>query len=41
VNFFETGEPAVNSAETIAVITIIEYGLKAANTPYVWVELPQ
>ncbi|MFB4331030.1 Gfo/Idh/MocA family protein [Paenibacillus sp. CR_12] len=41
VNFFETGEPAVNPAETVAVITIIEYGLKAADTPYVWVDLPQ
>lgn len=40
VNFFETGKPAVNPAETIAVMTIIEYGLKAADTPYVWVELP-
>ena len=41
VNFFETGEPAVNPAETVAVITMIEYGLKAADTPYVWVDLPQ
>ena len=40
VNFFETGKPAVNPAETVAVITIIEYGLKAADTP-VWVDLPQ
>ncbi|MGG3283529.1 Gfo/Idh/MocA family protein [Paenibacillus solani] len=40
VNFFETGKPAVDPAETIAVMTIIEYGLKAADTPYVWVELP-
>jgi len=40
VHFFETGEPAVDPAETIAVITIIEYGLKASTTPYVWVELP-
>ncbi|RAR42963.1 Gfo/Idh/MocA family protein [Paenibacillus sp. MDMC362] len=41
VNFFETGKPAVNPAETVAVITVIEYGLKAADTPYVWVDLPQ
>ncbi|MCT1399722.1 hypothetical protein M4D81_11885 [Paenibacillus sp. p3-SID867] len=41
VNFFETGEPAVNPAETVAVITMIEYGFKAADTPYEWVDLPQ
>lgn len=41
VNFFETGKPAVNPAETVAVITMIEYGLKAADTPYEWVDLPQ
>ncbi|WP_339221421.1 hypothetical protein [Paenibacillus sp. FSL W7-1332] len=41
VNFFKTGKPAVNPAETVAVITIIEYGLKAADTPYVWLDLPQ
>ncbi|MGG6310391.1 hypothetical protein [Paenibacillus macerans] len=40
VDFFETGKPVVDSAETIAVITIIEYGLKAAETPGVWVDLP-
>ncbi|PYI50560.1 hypothetical protein [Paenibacillus flagellatus] len=38
--FFETGVPTVDPAETIAVITIIEYGLKAAATPYQWIELP-
>lgn len=41
VNFFETAKPAVDPAETLAVITIIEYGLKAADTPYMWVELPE
>lgn len=40
VHFFQTGKPAVDAAETIAIITIIEYGLQAADTPYAWVELP-
>lgn len=40
VQFFQTGKPAVAPAETIAIITIIEYGHQAAKTPYVWVELP-
>ncbi|GGG01489.1 hypothetical protein [Paenibacillus abyssi] len=40
VSFFETGEPAVDAKETVAIITIIEYGLKAARTPYQWIELP-
>ncbi|WP_422657451.1 hypothetical protein ACK8P5_17020 [Paenibacillus sp. EC2-1] len=38
--FFENGEPAVDPAETIAIITIIEHGLKAMHTPYQWIELP-
>ncbi len=38
--FFETGKPIVEPNETIAIITIIEFGLKAAETPYQWVELP-
>lgn len=38
--FFESGKPVVDESETIAIITIIEYGLKAAETPYQWVELP-
>lgn len=40
VRFFETGEAAVPSAETIAVISIIENGLIAAKQPYQWIELP-
>ncbi|SDD93108.1 hypothetical protein SAMN02799630_03063 [Paenibacillus sp. UNCCL117] len=40
VRFFETGQPSVDAAETVAVITIIEYGLKAASAPFQWVELP-
>jgi hypothetical protein len=40
LSFFETGKPAVDESETIAIITIIEYGIIAAKTPYQWVELP-
>ncbi|MFC7679653.1 hypothetical protein [Paenibacillus sp. GCM10028914] len=40
IQFFESGEPVVDPAETIAIITIIEYGLKAAQTPHQWIELP-
>lgn len=40
VSFFQSGVPAVSSEETIDVITIIEYGLKAAGTPYEWIDLP-
>lgn len=40
VGFFETGKPAVPQEETIAIATILEYGSKAANTPYQWLELP-
>jgi hypothetical protein len=39
--FFETGKPTVHPDETIAIITIIEYGLKAAQNPYQWIELPK
>ncbi|NRF94545.1 hypothetical protein HQN89_26930 [Paenibacillus frigoriresistens] len=38
--FFRTGKPPVNSAETVAIITIIEFGLKSAETPFQWVALP-
>lgn len=38
--FFETGEPNVAEMETVAIVTIIEYGFKASETPYQWVELP-
>ncbi|MFC5528101.1 hypothetical protein [Cohnella yongneupensis] len=41
VAFFESGIPAVNESETIAIITIIEYGKLAAETPYQWVDLPE
>jgi len=40
IRFFETGNPPVEEAQTIDVITLIEYGFKAGNTPYVWVDLP-
>lgn len=40
VSFFESGKPAVPAEETIAVITIIEYGLQAAETPAKWLNLP-
>ncbi|MFB9755159.1 hypothetical protein ACFFNY_26595 [Paenibacillus hodogayensis] len=40
IRFFQTGEGAVDPAETVAIITIIEYGLKAAETPYQWLKLP-
>lgn len=41
VQFFQTGQPTVDPNETIAIITIIEYGLKAAQTPHQWVKLPR
>lgn len=40
VQFFQTGKAEVPSSDTIAIITIIEYGLKAAKTPHQWLELP-
>jgi hypothetical protein len=40
VQFFRTGISTVEPAETIAVITLIEYGLIAAQTPYQWIDLP-
>lgn len=40
VQFFRTGEPSFDSRETIAIMTIIEYGLIAKQRPYEWVELP-
>lgn len=41
IRFFDTGEVTVPASQTISIITIIEYGLKAAICPYQWVELPQ
>lgn len=40
VTFFETGKPAVDPKETIAVITVIEYGHKAMERPFEWIDLP-
>jgi hypothetical protein len=40
VTFFNTGVPTVQPSETIAIISIIEYGTQAAQTPYQWIELP-
>ncbi|MFC5405633.1 Gfo/Idh/MocA family oxidoreductase [Cohnella soli] len=40
VHFFRTAKPTVDPKETIAIITLIEYGAKAALTPFRWVELP-
>lgn len=41
LRFFETGEPSVPKAETVAVVTIIEFGMKAADQPFEWIELPR
>ncbi|GIP39366.1 hypothetical protein J31TS4_26460 [Paenibacillus sp. J31TS4] len=41
IAFFETGRPPVDPAETIAIASIIEYGLRAEKTPYEWIALPQ
>ncbi|MCY9665493.1 hypothetical protein M5X11_11045 [Paenibacillus alginolyticus] len=40
IGFFETGKPPVPQAETIAIATILEFGMKAAKTPFQWLELP-
>ena len=40
VSFFESGKPAVDPQETIAVIAIIEYGFKAVQRPFEWIEIP-
>lgn len=40
IQFFDTGKPPVPHEETIAIATILEVGLKAAETPYQWVQLP-
>lgn len=39
--FFDTGQVSVPSSQTISIITIIEYGMKAAVCPYQWVDLPR
>lgn len=38
--FFESGRPPVDPTETIAIMTIIEYGLQAAASPFQWISLP-
>jgi hypothetical protein len=40
VGFFDSGEPVVPQAETIAIAAILEYGLKAMGTPQQWLTLP-
>ena len=40
VAFFETGKVSVPHSQTLAVITIIEYGMIAASRPFQWIELP-
>lgn len=40
VAFFESGHATVPSEHTIAIISIIENGMKAMQRPYEWIELP-
>jgi len=40
ISFFRTNKPSVEPQETIAVITLIECGLRAAETPFRWIEVP-
>lgn len=40
VAFFHSGQPPVLQEETVAIITIIEYGHLAMKTPRQWLELP-
>lgn len=40
IGFFQTGKPPVPQEETIAIATILEFGMKAAKRPYQWLELP-
>lgn len=39
IEFFRSGKPAVAPEETLAVISIIEQGLKAAEKPFHWFDL--
>jgi hypothetical protein len=39
-NFFETGDIKATSKETIAIITLREYGYKALDKPGIWIEIP-
>lgn len=40
VEFFKTGKSPVDPQETLMVISIIEHGFNAAQTPNQWLELP-
>lgn len=40
IHFFDSGIAKVDPAETIAIITILEYGKIASQIPYQWVDLP-
>jgi hypothetical protein len=40
VDFFETGDIKVAHEETLAVITLREYGTKALSKPGEWIEIP-
>lgn len=40
VQFFNSGKPVVPKEETLAIAAVLEYGRKAAITPFQWVELP-
>lgn len=40
IEFFETGTPMVDERQTVDIISLIEFGRKAAAAPYEWVELP-
>lgn len=40
VEFFEDGVPKVPAEETLQIMTILEYGAKAIQTPDTWVTLP-
>jgi predicted dehydrogenase len=39
--FYETGEPLVSKAETLAVISLIEAGEKALAEPLRWIDIPR
>lgn len=41
VDFFRSGQPPVPQEETMAIITVIEYGHNAVKTPHQWLELPR
>ena len=41
VEFFKDGIPKVAAQETLGVITILEYGKKAMQTPDIWIDIPK